>query len=254
MAACSCTSDATMRRDEEPVQRRQRKQEGHQHQLDREDDAVFGIDQRAKALELNDREHKAGQHQQPDERHRNGREPMKHTRQCVISPPRHRNHRRQRADPKGHGNTVHKKRRARVSHCGDAVAAWPLVASESPTPAIASIVSTQAIVMVGLRHVNPATAIAAIAISSDGPRLVASALVHGADVSEAAEGKIEQIETLQADRHHRADKADRKRAGNYSSRRFEPARSRPRRIPRRRRQTARDRPRSAPARSGVETR
>ena len=69
--------------------------------------------------------------------------------------------------------------------------------------------------MDGLRQANPAIAIAAIAISSDGPRLVPSALFHGARCQQAAERKIEQIETLQAERHHRADEADRKRAGDH---------------------------------------
>ena len=102
-----------------------------------------------------------------------------------------------------------------VSHSGGAVAACPLVASESPTPSIAAAVSTQAIVIVGLRHATRAMAIAAIAISSDGPRLVPSALVHGADVTSAVERKIEQIEALQAQRDHRADQADGKRAEDH---------------------------------------
>ena len=35
-------------REEKPVQRRECEQQGHQHELDREDDAVLGLDQRAK--------------------------------------------------------------------------------------------------------------------------------------------------------------------------------------------------------------
>ena len=42
-------------REEKPVQRREGEQHGHQRQLDREDDAVLGLDQRAKTAELNDR-------------------------------------------------------------------------------------------------------------------------------------------------------------------------------------------------------
>ena len=72
-----------------------------------------------------------------------------------------------------------------MSHCGVAVAAWPLVASETPTPAIASMVSTRATVALGLFHANHAIAITAMAINSEGPRLVASALAHGADVAMA---------------------------------------------------------------------
>src|ERR1700736_4136313 len=78
----------------------------------------------------------------------------------------------------------------RVNHCGGAVAACPLVASDNPTPAIAADVSTQAIVLIGLRHAIPAVIIAALAISSDGPRLVASALVHGADVARLRSGRF----------------------------------------------------------------
>ena len=64
------------------------------------------------------------------------------------------------------------------------------MASESPAPAIANAVSTQAIVIVGLRQANRAIAIAAIAISSDGPKLVANALLHGASVSNAVSGRF----------------------------------------------------------------
>src|SRR5258705_2419652 len=78
----------------------------------------------------------------------------------------------------------------RVSHCGEAVAACPLAPSESPTPTIASVVNTQAIRMPGLFHAYQAIAITTIAINSDGPREVASALAHGADVTMPPRGRL----------------------------------------------------------------
>ena len=78
----------------------------------------------------------------------------------------------------------------RVTHWGEAVAAWPLAASDNPTPAIASVVNTQEIRMLGLCHAYQATAITTIAINSDGPRLVASALVHGAEVTMPPSGRL----------------------------------------------------------------
>src|SRR5258705_7354122 len=78
----------------------------------------------------------------------------------------------------------------RVSHCGEAVAACPLAASESPTPTMASVVNTQAIRMLGLFHAYQAIAITPIAIDNDGPRLVPSALVHGADVAMPPRGRL----------------------------------------------------------------
>src|SRR6185295_12969807 len=66
----------------------------------------------------------------------------------------------------------------------------PLVASDSPTPTIASVVRTQAIGTLGLFHAYQAMAITTIAIDSDGPRLVASALAHGADVTMPPGGRL----------------------------------------------------------------
>src|SRR3977135_3569064 len=77
----------------------------------------------------------------------------------------------------------------RDSHCGDADAAWPLVASESPAPAIATDVSTPAILIPEPCRADHARAIATVAISSDGPKLVETALGHGAAVSKAASGR-----------------------------------------------------------------
>ena len=99
-----------------------------------------------------------------------------------------------------------------VSHFGDAVAACPLVASESPTPAIARTVNSRAIILAGLRHANQAIAIDAIAISSDGPRLVPSAPVHGADVASPLTGRSSRVDTLQAKRDDSARETDGKRA------------------------------------------
>ncbi len=48
---------------------------------------------------------------------------------------------------------------------------------------MADVVNTQAIGMLGLFHAYQATAITTIAIKSDGPREVASALAQGADVT-----------------------------------------------------------------------
>jgi hypothetical protein len=78
----------------------------------------------------------------------------------------------------------------RVSHCGEAVAACPLAASDSPTPAMADVVNAHAIRMPGLFHAHQAMAITTIAINSDGPREVASAPVHGADVTMPARGRL----------------------------------------------------------------
>src|SRR4051794_8785714 len=54
---------------------------------------------------------------------------------------------------------------------------------------MATEVSTHAIVIVGLCQASLAIAIAAIAISNDGPTLVENAPTHGAAVSKAATGR-----------------------------------------------------------------
>ena len=75
----------------------------------------------------------------------------------------------------------------RVSTSGDAVAACPVMASESPTPANAITARARAY------HARPsaisASSIAAMATSKAGPALVANAMVQGAAVASAAGGK-----------------------------------------------------------------
>ena len=109
-----------------------------------------------------------------------------------------------------------RRRRAGTATAGSAIAAarsrrdrwWR---ATSPTPAIATPVSTQAIVIDGLRQANRAIAIATIAISSDGPRLVDKRARPWRQRREAAQRQVQQIEALQAERGHRADKADAER-------------------------------------------
>src|SRR2546430_10673039 len=55
---------------------------------------------------------------------------------------------------------------------------------------MADVVNTQAIRMLGLFHPYQAIAITAIAINNDGPREVASALAHGADVTMPPSGRL----------------------------------------------------------------
>src|SRR6201999_3792830 len=69
----------------------------------------------------------------------------------------------------------------RVNHCGEADAAWPVAANESPTPAIANAPSRQATVLDATSNAARLAAMAAIATSSDGPRLVPSAAFQAAN-------------------------------------------------------------------------
>ncbi len=74
----------------------------------------------------------------------------------------------------------------RVRTCGGAVAAWPLAASDSPTPSMAiadSVRPARALCIADMPRPS-----ATIAINNDGPRLVPSAIVHGAEVARRESG------------------------------------------------------------------
>ena len=116
----------------------------------------------------------------------------------------------QYATPMPCRNTV-----GRVSHCGGAVAACPLAASDKPTPASAMADNAAAERAETICQATRAAAIAAIAISIDGSRLVVAAAFHGADSSMAVERKTEQIETLKAQRSRRADQAEDQRGTDH---------------------------------------
>ncbi|WP_456843650.1 hypothetical protein [Bradyrhizobium sp. USDA 4510] len=97
---------------------------------------------------------------------------------------------------------------ARVSHCGEAVAAWPLTANDSPTQIIAVAVRVKAAPNDGLRQAIAAISIAAIASSSAGNRLVARGAGPCRPRHDARERQVQEVDTLQAKRRDRADKAD----------------------------------------------
>ena len=160
--------------------------------------------------------------------------------------------RRQRADPVGGDDAVQEQRRPGqpLRRGGRGV---PAGRQRQPDAQPWRVVNTQAIRMPGLFHRVPGRWPSRRSQSTATARgWCASALVHGADVTMPAKRKIEEIETLQAERGDRADD-DRSTSAAAADRRYRsgPARSRPRRTRRRRRRTARDRPRSAPARSAL---
>lgn len=80
-----------------------------------------------------------------------------------------------------------RKTAGRVNTSGDAVAACPVMASESPTPANATTTRARAY------HARPsaisASSIATMATSKAGPALVANAILQGAPVTIAAGGR-----------------------------------------------------------------
>ena len=147
----------------------------------------------------------------PDQRHRDGRKLLEHARQVVVAPMRHGRQRRQRADPVGHGDAVQEQRRPgqplrrggrgmpagrqrqpdarhreRGQHPGDQDArAFPRVPGD------------------GHRHDRNQQR----RPEAGGKRARPRRRRH-----DAAKRKVEEIETLQAERGHRADETDGERA------------------------------------------
>ena len=173
-----------------------------------QDDAVLAVDQRAEALELDDGQREPGQHQQAttdiaacENRFRTGSRRLRSA--ATPSPPaaparRPRRRRRRRAGT----------RPAAVSHCGDAVAACPLEASDRPTPASANADSIRGDARDPASQRNDA---------GDHRRRrdqqgLKQAGCRGAPSTAPPSGgcrrQIQQIEALKPERRHRADQAE----------------------------------------------
>ena len=208
----------------------------------------MGLDQSANTAELDDRKRYARQHQEPDQRHSNRRELLEHARQIVIPPARHCRQRRQRADPVGRRNAVQERRWARepLRRRGRGMAA-----GRQRNPDARH----------GERGQHPRNRHARAFPREPRNR-------HRGDCNrqrrpeaggecarpwrrcrDGAEGKVEQIEALQAERSKCTDETD----GECAAAHRRSGRPLPdpgsRRMRRRRPRTARDKPRSAPARS-----